>query len=445
MKVRTALLALVLVVAACSSSGDDGAQEDPGGASGDGAGTSGEPGPGVTDDTLTIGLIGIDVGAATEALGEDAVGEITFEGGEVLDAYLEPLQQSDVTGGRSVEVVEAIASPLEPESQRQACLEVTEDTEVFAVVVTQGFFGDPVLCVSEQGETVLIAGDGFGQFFHDRSDGRLYSVIVSKSRAMTEAARVFSAEGLFDDATVGVLAPGTLGGKEAAEDDLRPVLEDELGVEITEWAELSADQDQIQTQIPSIVERMRSSGVDTIMMLGNVLNNANFVTAAESVDYHPQYLATDQAQGVSQIALDLMTAPYDAIGVTSSLSGSVEAGEPETDRSVECREQVTEVTGKPLERLDDDGAETPTYVNAMLLCDAVEILRQGLAGADESLSQQSFIDAVQSIDDLPLAASRGPGSLSPDKGDAPDQFRLMQVDEACDCWVPQSDFARASP
>jgi hypothetical protein len=65
----------------------------------------------------------------------------------------------------------------------------------------------------------------------------------------------------------------------------------------------------------------------------------------------------------------------------------------------------------------------------------------GKEAAAESLSRQPFIDAVRSIDDLPLAASRGPGSFGPDKGDAPDMFRLMQVDQACDCRVPQGDFA----
>ncbi|MEL7206882.1 MAG: hypothetical protein AAGK32_01375, partial [Actinomycetota bacterium] len=401
----------------------------------------GEPGPGVTDETITVGLIGVDVGAAQAEVGTDALGEIDFEGGEILEALLAPLQGGEETGGRAIEVVSAAVDIGSPETQQQACLELTQDTEVFVAIAIQGFFGAPVLCVSDEGETVLIAGDGFGEFFYDDSDGRLYSVVVSKSRAMTEAAQVFSDEGFFDDATVGVLSTGTFGGIEAARDQLVPFLEDDLGVEITEFAELSSDQDTTQTQIPSIVERMESAGVDTVMMLGNVLNNANFVAAADAIGWTPQYLATDQAQGVSQLALDLMTAPYDAVGVTSTLAGSVEAGEPESDRSVACRDQVTEATGKPLERLDEDGSETVTYVNAMLACDAVEVLRQGLAGADENLSQESLIEAIQAIEELPLAASASPGSFSPDKGDAPDLFRLVRTDAECTCWVPEGDFA----
>ena len=434
------IVGAVLVVAACSTSGrGDEAGE---GTSGEPAAQS-EPGPGVTDSAINVGLVTVDVGAAQESVGSDVVGDVTFEAREVLEALLEPLQGSEEAGGRTIEVVDAAVDIAAPETQRQACLELTQDTEVLAVITTQGFFGDPVLCVTQENETVLIAGDGFGQFFHDDSDGRLYSVVMSKSRAMTEAARVFAEEGLFDDATLGVLSAGTPGGKEAANDQLRPYLENELGVEIADFAELSSDQDTTQTQIPVIVERMRSGGVDTVMMLGNVLNNSQFVAAADERGWTPQYLATDQAQGVSQLALDLMNTPYAAIGVTTTRTGSVEAGESESERSVACREQVTEATGKPLEHLDEDGEETPTYVNAMLTCDAVEVLRRGLAGADENISQQSFIDSIQASDEIPLAASRGPGSLSPEKGDAPDLFRLVRTDEECECWVPDGDFEPA--
>ena len=105
----------------------------------------------VSTDTVTIGYLYLDLDEVREK------GFIDLNWGPQADHVQTIVDHINANGGingRSIEVIPRAIDPLDAASAQAACLELTEDTEVFAVLGT--LRRDEVLCYTEQHDTIVV-------------------------------------------------------------------------------------------------------------------------------------------------------------------------------------------------------------------------------------------------------------------------------------------------
>ena len=152
---RVALVATAVVLAAACTSGDDSASDstDAGTTPGSSAPVATGPAPGVTDDTIKIGITYTDA-AALQAVGLD------YEFGDMEAAYqalADDINEDGGIHGRQLELVFAPIDPTSPTPAEEKCVQLTEDEDVFIVA---GFFlADAVICPVSTHETAVEGGE----------------------------------------------------------------------------------------------------------------------------------------------------------------------------------------------------------------------------------------------------------------------------------------------
>src|SRR4029453_12191326 len=152
---RLALLTLAAVLVAACTSGDDGSSSDTTEADTESAPSTPAatgPAPGVTDDTIRVGVTYAD-DAALQAVG------LNYEFGDTEAAYqalADDINEDGGIEGRQLELVFAPIDPTSPTPAEEKCVELTEDEDVFLAV---GFFlADAVNCVLSTHAPALCGG-----------------------------------------------------------------------------------------------------------------------------------------------------------------------------------------------------------------------------------------------------------------------------------------------
>ena len=144
-----------LLAAACTSgdtSGDDAATTTSE-AGGESAPVASGPAPGVTDDSVKIGVTYVDT-ASLVASG------LNYDLGEheaVYDALFDQINAEGGINGRQLEPVYAPIDPTSPAPAEEACVQLTEDDDVF--LITGFFLTDAVSCPVSTHETAVVGGE----------------------------------------------------------------------------------------------------------------------------------------------------------------------------------------------------------------------------------------------------------------------------------------------
>ena len=238
------------------------------------------PAPGVTDDSIKVGVQYVDLASLGDV--------VTIDHGDyeaVYTALFDDINANGGINGRTVEPVFAGINPVGTEFADAACVQLTEDEEVF--VVTGFFLGDGVLCPLETHHTAVDRrvdvprdpGAGAGAVVHR---GGRHGPRPVRSSAFDEGGEF--------DGTLGVYA----GPEDQAQMDLVLAELDELGIDVAESAVVDAPADDlaaVNAATGVIAQRFESSGVDQVLVIGTA--GLTWASGAESLDYRPQLLLTD--------------------------------------------------------------------------------------------------------------------------------------------------------
>jgi hypothetical protein len=241
------LVALALLASACGDDGDDPAAsddtgdggtdadadadqaddatdadaDDPASTTDDAAATDEEltaSAPGITETTVRVGVAIADTSTFTN------VGDIAARYRAVADR----INAAGGVIGRQLELVVTEWDILDTAGFDAACVELTEDVEVFAVITrTPASFGS-MTCYTELGDTIVINGLDLDAVEAERADGLLYSTLSDRFAALLGGVGLLADE--LDGATVAVTAASEAGGEDKA-DALAAELES-LGVEV---------------------------------------------------------------------------------------------------------------------------------------------------------------------------------------------------------------------
>jgi len=376
-----------------------------------------ELGRGVTTDTITIGYLYLDLDEVRER------GFIDLNWGPQADhmqAIVDHINANGGINGRSIEVIPRAIDPLDAASAQAACLELTEDTEVFAVLGT--LRRDEVLCYTEQHDTIAIANADMTQERLDRSTAPYVSVSATRERATRAFVARAADEGLFDGKTIAVLS---VDAASAATDVAIPVLQDAgIDVELEVLIQGDGSVGGAAAELGTQVESMRARGIDAVMVVGDAQIPVNTFIGA---GYSPTLFFTDPGAArttAGRADMSVFPAAYIFGGPTA---GSPEAFE-ETLFQAGCVAPWNAANPDLLAIIPSavpDG-EPAHGVGLSTACRALTIFRSIAEAAGENLNNDTFGAALETVGEVPLPGT-GTGTLGDGKYDALDDLRLFTL------------------
>jgi len=381
------LLAVAALLAGCTAGDENGSTDDTSNADTDvtQAVPSG-PAPGVTDDTLKVGVTFVDLASLGDV--------VSLDHGDYEASYRALFDAINAEGGINGRTIEPVISPVNPvgsDAADAACLRLTEDEEVF--VVTGFFLDEGPLCYLDTHETAVIGGTMTDQRL-ERARAPWFTAASGKD-LQTDAVRLFAEEGELD----GTLAVYAVPGDEAfMNDTVLPLLEDE-GIEVAESAVVDVDPEDtaaVNAATQTIAERFESQGVDQVLVLGSA--GLVWASGAESLDYRPQLFLTD-SNSILAYASD---ASGNDLSVLDDAVGANLYGGPQNIYELPAMQECNEI-------LADAGVEIPEpdtvgedegdiWVAGFTACNDTTMLRAFLEAAGEDLNYGSFVAGADGLE-----------------------------------------------
>jgi ABC-type branched-subunit amino acid transport system substrate-binding protein len=395
---------------------------------------------GVTATSIKLGVLLLDVGG----LGQIGVGVPGVDPEEERKAYQGFIDDLNARGGvlgRKVEPVYRKYDVASDDAQRAACLHLTQDAKVFAIVDAGGFRNAPVLCITEENKTpfINVGQSGMPKHWYPRSAGRLFTFFLGGERIMRNFAFELHRLNQLKDKKIGILADLRPGQKETV-DVLVDALGD-LGYAVTHRSDLANDLSVGASQVPVEVQQMRTKGVDALVIVANTIYASQFVQTAQSQRYDLKYFVSDWQSGNTDVYAQSMPDNFaGALAITATRTGEWRVGMPEAPADAACRKVYEARVGKKLPRTNL--SESNFYGQVVRLCSALQVFAGAATRAGTTLTRDLLGRGVQALGSLQLGDFGG-GSFAVGKFDAADVVRTMQWEAGtCRCWKPIDGFRR---
>lgn len=470
LRLLAALAAALLLLAACSaeSSDDDASSDDSAtpeateetpedaaeesaeptddgttasdGAAGDGAGapfiTEGS-GPGVSDETVKMAFIYTDLERTANALDFEVPDFGDYEA--QIAALAEWVNANGGIGGRDLEPVVRVFEALQdtPSTEEELCNGITQDDQVFAVVLTGQFQENARPCYAGADtlmlDTTLFPIDSVG--FDELSPYLWQPTLPDYADTVAGlATTLVTSDFLAEGTTLGVVGIDSELNQRVYEESLIPTLDD-LGAEVadTQWID-GTDSSTLQATQEQAILSFKSAGVDRVVTLGGSRLASFLITIAETQNYFPTFAMTS----FDSPSFNIENKPeymVGSVGVSVQPGWDVEDDQlpfPAAGPETECLEVMTS-TGETFE----------TRGNArigLLYCDAIRILKAGADLVhDAPLTAATWTEAVDGLGDSVQLASAYGTEFGPGRHAGGAAYRSFAFDEGCQCMVLTSE------
>ena len=377
---------------------------------------------GVTADTIKIGATAVDFDALRGDFGLD----LTFQAfAPQVDAIVAWYNENGGVLGRQIEVVHEIFLPVGAVTAEEACVRLTEDEEVFAVI--NGFSGpgaeDQNVCFGELHDTILVGG--LPSADQATAAGGLWvTTDMSPDRRIPAGVDLLDEAGLIEElGTVMVV-----GSNPIEEPQVRAMAEafrsKGLEVPVEVWVTTSGDEQATQSEVEVFIERARSEGVTTVAMIGEgeFRNGAFFADAPEFTYYFANGDRITDWQAIPPLNMQEGTRVLTNRGRPASPVWD--------DRLQECIDVVEAAQGVEVKPPEELGETDDNYWSGTSgTCQRLAMFVQIAEAAGPDLTNDSWIAALDQVPDLGI-----PGyefvSISADKVDARDELLLAEYDLA---------------
>jgi len=343
----------------------------------------------VTKDEIKIGVSYVDL-AAVRAAG------INRDHGDYVKAYqtvIDDLNANGGVNGRKIVPVYAGIDPIGTDPAQQACVKLTEDDKVFAVIGQ--FQGDAPLCYVEQHKTPVVGGTITTENLK-RAKAPWYTLEPSDP----DVALIVDAlakDRVFTKGKVGVIDVAQ--EKSVVDDIVMPALKKNK-VSSTSVAILNAPQGDIpagQAEMDTVLERFKADKVKTILAVGGT----GVLTAQRlaMTDYRPRLALTNQ--GV--ISAYLNTAGSDKSVLKDAITGN--PSYPYNDPTLtKCRDKVAAATNEKMVETPAPGQ--PSYrTSAEVACRYVALFAALATAAGKNLTAASFGKAAEKAGSVDVPGS----------------------------------------
>jgi hypothetical protein len=420
-------LALLLAACSVSTSGDDAATTSaPAGS----AGATTEV-RGVTDDTIKLGVALIDFDEVKQKFGVDL--------GHIPDGFAEALaaQVNEAGGidGRHVEVVVREFMPVGTDSSEQACRELIEDEQVYAVLGS--FLGDSGLCVTETHATPYFAAFGLTDERQQRSHAPFLSV---EGDALGASIQKVIDTGVLDGRHVAIYSESDADPQQVTAKVVEPL--ETAGIDVVSQAQLPASGDAVQAgnDIDTIFQRFQADGADALV---SVSGAAVLLPALGRTSWQPQLVFTNGQftadGGLANLGLTDFSDLDGAVAVSMSLLSDDLVGDQQL---ADCLDAVNTHTGSDY-TIDDiyDPKVKPgsrQIGSVPGLCQVWDMTLAVLEHAGDDLAPAALTASLDSLGPFPLPGYAA-AELSSTRWGAVDTVRTWHFDESKQGFVPDTD------
>jgi ABC-type branched-subunit amino acid transport system substrate-binding protein len=423
-----------LVATGCKSSGDDVGSTEPSATAattpGDASTTTEpqEPGVGVSDDAIKVGVIYPDLAAIRDIVNVDH--------GDYFTAYQAIADDINAKGGINGRMIELVDGPVDVTSADAAsttCTKLTEDEQVFAVVGS--LQASAVECYVAQHDTALVGGQQTDDLLAT-AVAPWFAFTAPIDRLALKTIEGVAAEGGFDGKKVGVITLPIYAPM--MESTVNPAL-DAAGVDVVETAVIDVpdgDSAAANSAAATILEKFRSEGVDLLLAVGDAfLSSSN---ALSQTDYRPQIVATD-ANVVSTTLIGRTEFSYfEGLISGSTPSKTVLWTDPAMQECVDIIRKAD-----PSREINDptnptEGARD-TFVSVITACQGMSLFLAIAEAAGPGLNNDTFRAAGESLGEFWVPGNGGMQNYSADALSGDPAVFLARFDSSTNSLEPDTE------
>jgi len=383
--------------------------------------------PGVTDNSIKIGVTYVDVAALQKS-------GLNLDLGDYKGAYQALVDHINAQGGidgRKLEVVFAPIDPTNNTSAATACVHLTEDEKVFATV---GFFLDQaaVLCPAQTHYTAVVGG---GQTPELLSQAKApWFTTVPGSEVPVKVVDAMHDKGLLTG-KIAVFAHA----KDAAlmNNQVIPELE-KLGVHPVDKAVLSAPPDDTAAVISgtrTIAQSSKAAGATKVMLVGP--SGADWFEGMANQSYKPQLLITDTS-AVQAYLSNAGAHDYamldNAVQGGAYVLGTLVYDEP----AMQACFKIERAAGVKVPQPDPTDANKKGYTGPEDACQNMTLLEAILTKAGKDLNYATFRQAGYELGQLTIPGDPAPRNYGPPPAtDGSPEAHLSYWDPSTKAFVDQ--------
>ena len=427
------LLVVAALLGACSSSKTaSSSSASSGGSASTAAGSgSGALGTGVTASTIKIGVALVDFGCISQF-----VNAIRQNQQQVYQAFIDDINKHGGIAGRQIVPVYQTFCPIGNAQVLTLCTKFTEDDKVFAVI---GDFidmsGDAQTCVAKNHQTVLMTFELTDAIIKQSPPGLIVFPGQSPERVDSILFGLVQKQHTLNGKKVAVL--GEVTSQNVVNNSVVPGLK-RLGVPMGSTAILNivgADTSAAQSQLDSFIERWKTEHVTSLFVSGVDVASQQFIEKLRAQMPTVQLLTDATATDVLGYGMQEQKAgrkpnPYEGI---------VTAGGPtshEYDVSSNwkyCATIYQQQTGQVAPNAEavipgPNGKTLDTYGAINDACQMLTMFHDIATRAGKTLSNQTWINAVNNYGTIRNLGGGAYASLHAGKYDVDDTYRLEQFD-----------------
>ena len=378
--------------------------------------------PGVTEDTIRLGFLEVDLETLVEL---ELIDNNRGDPKVAIDALVAEVNERGGINGRKIELFFEKVLPIDTNDAEAACIRLTEDNEVFAVL---GSFVGPTVgvdpCIPDLGETIMIGGAPTEADL-ERAKAPWLTTGMSSARALPAIIQLMSDEGHLDG-TLGVV--WAVEDESAALDIVLPEL-DRLGHDVAVTAAQIADAGDrraLATEWETLVEKLRTEGVDTVMLVlqSAGINGPNQLSLVgwegEIAIVGPSVLTSIGI--TAQVPLEDLDGILGSMGATADEAYALPATQDCIDILEAAHPEITVVPSAEVPGGEED------WASALLVhCSRLRLFELIATAAGPDLTHDTFLAAAEGLGEIDLPGNPFT-SLGPGKLDVSDSQRLATFD-----------------
>lgn len=384
------------------------------------AGAASAPANGVTDTTVTLAYPEIDFAALKD------VG-VNLDRGDtqkIFDALVADINAKGGIDGRQVQVNVVKYNLLNPASADSACVAMTEDQKVFAVLdAFAGTVASSNKCITDH-KTFLVGGDPdpaiaaktpwVGQF-------------ASTARRSTLLVDLLKNGNKLKGKTIAVISNQT--DSETAKKVMVPALKKAgtpAKVVLVDDAP-AGDTAAVDANYQVFIEKMKAEGVDQVIFVGSEVSGGFSRLVSNGFDAAVATPNADQLEGIGKNQTQNPPSAYNGALTLGGMAGQETFKQPAIQKCVKTfNAKNPDITVKSPELVPEGGTDWATGI--IIACNQLALFQTIADKAGKDLNNDTVLAAIKSMTQNFAYGSNPYNTFGPTKFDAPNGFRLMKYD-----------------
>jgi ABC-type branched-subunit amino acid transport system substrate-binding protein len=414
------LLAAGLVLSACKSGSDTQDSSRPA--------SDGKVGAGVTADAIKLGVVYLDFSKLKDVIPSLDQGDYET----AYQSYAKVINDAGGINGRKLELEFATFDPVDQSTASNACLQLTEDKQVFAVLAAATTPAGSS-CILVDHSTPMVGGTQTTEAL-EAARAPWFAWDLSSASAARKTVGGVLDEGGFKGKKVAIFAG-------APDEQVARQIESQLKradvdvVNVAIGSPNSGDVAASKAELQTFAERFRSDGAEQVVVVGDAF--VLFAQALQQTDFRPQLIAT--STGVVRGFLVAATDYSVMKGLIAGGGPSPQevAAEPAVEK---CHADVQAVEPDRVidTPYDPTGKSPEPAISVESACTALQLFSAIAKKAGPTLNADTFGRAGDHLGKITLPGRGGPSNYTPDHPDGQPPLFLARWNPATKALVVDS-------